>query len=353
MFRWYAESKLCVAYLNDVEHCTEQSISSSLWFTRGWTLQELIAPSNVEFFNSRWERLGSKYDLQLLVSSITGIEPLLLHYREALRICSAACIMSWAAHRNTSRIEDQAYCLMGLFGVNMPLLYGEDNAAFVRLQEQILAKRQDQSLFAWGRPTESAVLTPLFAETPKDFDGCQDMSSDWDTSERTDVRFEMRGGALTICISRYRHPEAIRQLLALSADEDMTVELALDLGCHGVNRATNRRELKTIYLELRWLHGWVRKGIGYRAPPENAKAALLQARSVASADYITLITRSDKPDARLADLHEAFRPLKLFIALEPDHYIRRPTNVNEPLEAMRRRAELAQSLVRIEPGALL
>ncbi|KAK3343462.1 heterokaryon incompatibility protein-domain-containing protein [Lasiosphaeria hispida] len=134
--RWFAHGWLC------------QSLAKSRWFTRGWTLQELIAPKVVLFFNSRWHENGTKLSLQSAISDITGIPERILigGYVEG---ASVAQRMSWAS-RKTTRPEDMAYCLMGLFGINMPLLYGEGERAFTRLQEEIMRFSNDHSLFAWG-----------------------------------------------------------------------------------------------------------------------------------------------------------------------------------------------------------
>ena len=191
MYRWYEKSKVCYAYLEDVEEkyedaCedpdedtsndsikslngnVEKAIRKSRWFTRGWTLQELIAPSQIIFFGKNWSFLGEKYDkgwhpernLVKLLSSITTIPEAVLADPSQRTSCSVARKMSWAARRKTTREEDMAYSLLGLFEVNMPLLYGEGTRAFVRLQEEIIKETDDQSLFAWG-----------FQQSPYQIDG--------------------------------------------------------------------------------------------------------------------------------------------------------------------------------------
>lgn len=154
MFQWYQNATVCFAFLGDVEIrqrnvLLEEALKSSRWFTRGWTLQELIAPNSVEFFAADWNSIGSKQSLRKIISSITGINVDVLEKPQLLRTMSVARRMSWAAHRNTTRIEDVAYCLLGIFGVNMPLLYGEGPNAFIRLQEELVKESEDQSLFAW------------------------------------------------------------------------------------------------------------------------------------------------------------------------------------------------------------
>ncbi|KAL4081415.1 heterokaryon incompatibility protein-domain-containing protein [Scleroderma yunnanense] len=159
MFRWYENSRVCYAYLHDV-------IDSSLpmeddkrtypysngwpeWFSRGWTLQEMIAPRNVEFFNKDWQPIGNKWTLAPILADITRVpEHILRDGLTSNRPCVAQ-IMSWAANRTTTRIEDRAYSLLGLLDVNMPMLYGEGKKAFQRLQLEIIRMSNDQSIFAW------------------------------------------------------------------------------------------------------------------------------------------------------------------------------------------------------------
>jgi hypothetical protein len=129
----------------------------SCWFTRGWTLQELIAPSSVEFYTSDWIYSGDKRSKADKISDITGISVSVLLGDDPVQASSVARIMSWASKRVTTRKEDIAYCLLGLFGIHMPLLYGEGDRGFIRLQEEILKRSSDQSLFAWN-PTEEMSL---------------------------------------------------------------------------------------------------------------------------------------------------------------------------------------------------
>jgi hypothetical protein len=134
-------------------------VTESRWFTRGWTLQELIAPGNVIFYSKSWDKLGTRESLASSISEKTKIgkgiltdsKPGAIQYTLSSR--SVANRMSWAALRETTRPEDIAYCLLGIFDVNMPLLYGEgEKKAFHRLQEEILKNSDDQSLLAWTAP---------------------------------------------------------------------------------------------------------------------------------------------------------------------------------------------------------
>ncbi|KAN0122086.1 Heterokaryon incompatibility protein (HET) domain containing protein, partial [Hyaloscypha variabilis] len=157
MFRWYQKSRYCYAYLADVPdgtdvHSPSSTFATSRWFSRGWTLQELLAPIHLEFFSSGGQELGSRQTLSGTISSITLIGEEYLSApgpNSLLEEASIAKRMSWCSCRNTTRIEDIAYCLLGIFGINMPLLYGEGERAFVRLQEEIMKVSNDQSLFAW------------------------------------------------------------------------------------------------------------------------------------------------------------------------------------------------------------
>lgn len=138
------------------------------WFRRGWTLQELIAPKQVLFFGMKWNFIGSKTDLLQIISHITGIDSIALSHRCKLEELSVAKRLSWAAHRTTTRIEDKTYSLLGLLNINMTLFYGEGEKAFTRLQEEIIRRSADSSVFAWFRGTENALL----ASSPSLFAGC-------------------------------------------------------------------------------------------------------------------------------------------------------------------------------------
>lgn len=203
MFQWYRDSQICYAYLEDVVdartanrpdscgdnsdvttvadlgdlsestdpkkkyQCDHNALRDSRWFTRGWTLQELVAPKELKFFDRHWACLGSKETLSSLLTSITKIPTdVLLHLRHP-RGCSIAKRMSWASSRKTTRVEDVAYCLIGIFGVQLPLLYGEGDNAFIRLQKEIISQTTDQSIFAWMG--KSAASVDFLAQSPECF----------------------------------------------------------------------------------------------------------------------------------------------------------------------------------------
>ena len=155
MYRWYGKAAICYAFLadvprNDRPQDAKSKFRRSRWFTRGWTLQELIAPRNLLFMSQEWDVMGSKQDLSVLLEEISGIDVEVLKQQKRLDEVSVARRMSWASRRETTRVEDQAYSLFGIFDVNMPTLYGEGSRAFMRLQQEILQQIPDQSLFAWG-----------------------------------------------------------------------------------------------------------------------------------------------------------------------------------------------------------
>ncbi|KAK0619135.1 heterokaryon incompatibility protein-domain-containing protein [Immersiella caudata] len=164
MFKWYSSAAVCYVYLADLSSTRVEELPASntefarcRWFKRGWTLQELIAPPHVEFFNRDWVQVGTRQSLAVCISHITSISLDILarsgdsggSLQVGLAATSVATRMSWAAERETTRQEDLAYCLLGLFDVNMPLMYGERKKAFLRLQEQIIKKSNDQSILAW------------------------------------------------------------------------------------------------------------------------------------------------------------------------------------------------------------
>ncbi|KAK1753708.1 heterokaryon incompatibility protein-domain-containing protein [Echria macrotheca] len=230
MMDWYERAEVCYTHLADVPSGLDKAeqdehFKKSRWFTRGWTLQELIAPPELVFLTADWVPIGNRADLADLISRITGVDDFLLtrkpvknmavrtrvynlnpkssqqvyweappsvSLRAILKSTSIAHKMSWASKRDTTRVEDIAYCLLGIFDINMPLLYGEGSKAFLRLQEQILLSSDDQSLLAWsflgyemtevseqeasrGWGLASAALpkAPVLAVSPAYFEKCR------------------------------------------------------------------------------------------------------------------------------------------------------------------------------------
>lgn len=182
MYRYYYEAGECLIYLADVASTQEwdrvdaaqllDRLEPSRWFSRGWTLQELIAPKRKCFFARDWTPISQHGDeLQRVVARITSIDPRVLADRERLSLCCTAERMSWASRRRTTRSEDIAYSLMGLFNICIPVLYGEGGKrAFRRLQEEIIRTSFDQSIFVWRTSTGTRrTSSGLFAESPADF----------------------------------------------------------------------------------------------------------------------------------------------------------------------------------------
>lgn len=203
MWAWYKNAVVCLAFLDDVPNFEGEFLEDTLrrtstpswqtrfcgseWFTRGWTLQELLAPKKVKFFSMTWTYLGSKDILCDDICAATGIREMVIRHTSMLDFVpysvpdgspvphetlkpdvmihySAAEKLSWMANRKTSRVEDIAYCLLGILGINMPLLYGEGTRAFVRLQEELIKSNDDESIFAWSSfqdQTEPFILGPF------------------------------------------------------------------------------------------------------------------------------------------------------------------------------------------------
>ena len=179
MFRYYKEAAVCYAFLFDVPAATDLSekeridaFKGSKWFKRGWTLQELIAPKEMLFYNADWCLLGTKAELKNHIRAVTTIPQYILEGGD-LSVLSACAKMAWVAGRETTVPEDIAYCLLGIFDIHMPLIYGEgEERAFVRLQEEILRRTEDESLFLWELPAEDATTQEfwgLLAKSPSYF----------------------------------------------------------------------------------------------------------------------------------------------------------------------------------------
>ncbi|KAH8881794.1 HET-domain-containing protein, partial [Thozetella sp. PMI_491] len=166
MFQWYTNAAVCYAFIEDLapNHSAEMRVSNCRWFTRGWTLQELLAPEIVEFYDADWNYRGTKQQFASAISDFTGIPSDTLRGHTSIFDSSVAARMSWAAHRETTRVEDMAYCLLGIFNINMALLYGEGSKAFWRLQKEIIQNSNDLTIFAWDAPKDtSRPFLPLLA----------------------------------------------------------------------------------------------------------------------------------------------------------------------------------------------
>ncbi|KAI1126974.1 heterokaryon incompatibility protein-domain-containing protein [Nemania abortiva] len=184
MFRYYQNAAFCIALISDLPNAPdgsglaahfESQFPRCRWLTRGWTLQELIAPPKVLFYDSSWAFRGSKHDWKPLLAKETGVDEAILVDSSGLRFIPVARRMSWASTRQTTRTEDMAYCLLGIFDVNMPLIYGEGRKAFMRLQEEIAKDSCDLSLFAWQQTDSSQKYRGVLATSVAEFLNCREI----------------------------------------------------------------------------------------------------------------------------------------------------------------------------------
>ena len=194
MFRWYEQAKVCFAFLSDLElRDNTYDFSTCRWFSRGWTLQELLAPPEVRFFDKFLKRVGSRRSLAYDIASAAEIDSRYLLQPRSFREACVAQRMSWAAGRRTSRTEDIAYCLLGLFDVNMPLLYGEGGRkAFLRLQQYIISQSSDESIFAW-MSHDGPERRGMLAKWPSEFARCGDVRRSGSTIKRPPYTVTSRG----------------------------------------------------------------------------------------------------------------------------------------------------------------
>ena len=186
MYKWYQRSAVCYAYLSDVESLPQHSqqavwetvsFARSRWFTRGWTLQELVAPRRVDFYTRDWGFINRKDASarriwQDALSAASKVQTAVLFRPLEIPQRSVAQRMAWASSRTCTRVEDSAYSLLGLFDIHMPLLYGEEARAFERLQEHIVESLDDQSLFAMYPDVPSgcsSIITSILATSPQQF----------------------------------------------------------------------------------------------------------------------------------------------------------------------------------------
>ena len=213
--------------------------------------------------------------------------------------------MSWASHRRTSRIEDEAYCLLGLFGVNMPLLFGEGVGAFRRLQEEILARGEDQSLFAWSRfcieeftvDASHSILAPA----PRAFQGCNDIRKGFATQR---ILFEVTSRGMLVLIHRSLDQDTVDRLLHFASvfSESQTgwssfqLGLMIPLSCFRVvsDLESGEKQADDLFLQLVLDRGlWRRVGISqHRNGFPLARYAGMHS-AVYSNDYIRLYIRHE------------------------------------------------------------
>ncbi|KAF2268705.1 HET-domain-containing protein [Lojkania enalia] len=230
MFSWYKNSALCIAYLADVDIEAHDNsakflasgdpelskVWNSRWFTRGWTLQELVAPRDIWFYSRSWHNIMI---LPTDLSRITSIPEKVLT-SGIMDDISVAQKMCWASRRQTTREEDLAYSLMGLFDVNMPLLYGEGTEAFVRLQEEIIRRSDDETIFLWK--SENAFESSyrgVFARCPSEFAHCSNIVRHQELPTEP-LPFNLTNTGLQMCLRLF----PIKEVLAYNGDS-LSVQL--------------------------------------------------------------------------------------------------------------------------------
>ncbi|KAK3348739.1 hypothetical protein B0T25DRAFT_228699 [Lasiosphaeria hispida] len=243
MFRWYRRASVCYAYLSDIPVGDDpqrpgSKFQTSRWFQRGWTLQELLAPHRLSFYNSEWHDIGTKKRLSTIIENITGIPRLFLRGVSDLQTASVAQRMSWAAKRETKKEEDVAYCLLGIFGISMPMIYGEGGReAFIRLQEHIMKRTRDHSILAWGLgvirepsigSSTQGTAGGILASSPSDFANSGQIVAGGRLSMASGV-LDISGGSLHVSLSLLTASTGIIGLLNCGPKGDVQQAVGIPL----------------------------------------------------------------------------------------------------------------------------
>ncbi|KAM0436846.1 hypothetical protein ACHAPT_002559 [Fusarium lateritium] len=319
MFRWYQEADMCIAYLWDIQYTGPRPanyviLEDSDWFTRGWTLQELLAPRVVEFYSGKWEPLGSKNEICLDLERITKISAAYLNGEKRVTEASVAERMSWASRRQTTRVEDMAYCLLGIFNINMPLIYGERDKAFQRLQHAIIREIDDQTILAWGTGFVGqggfgqcdGDYQPLLAKSPFAFKNCHDLVSCKSPQVRSRLEILQDGVKITSPIlwdteilgdTEYNPLSGESSVVLLAPlqcrrRKDFFNCVTLVLKCENISHSTARKRLALDDIRLhRATQGW------YLVPrkswwTEHLRSTLIQLDAPTELDHHT--TRQDQ-----------------------------------------------------------
>ncbi|KAK4494581.1 hypothetical protein PRZ48_013937 [Zasmidium cellare] len=311
MFKWYGAAAECWVWLHDVSESNNEGAGEDLlhqfgessWFRRGWTLQELLAPEQVIFCSHEWQILGCKQpsdaqkygltpsgkrdagtelrdriqeaacwssDIILwAISDRTGIPSEVLRQPHRVKYYSVAQRMSWASSRQTTRVEDQAYCLLGLFRINMPLLYGEGRRAFQRLQQEIIRSSHDESIYAWTANNseqdwawlKDQSAFPILARSPQDFAGSRDIvrtlgvqRSPWTvTHHGLEVPLVPDNVTGTIELPGFNVTESNSALESMVVGTQDTVALSFPLACKR-ERGADSMPCKLVITRLRCSH---------------------------------------------------------------------------------------------------
>lgn len=251
MYRWYWDSDVCYAYLSDVSVPTNrtdadgrflfkpsdlESFQRSQWFTRGWTLQELLAPRALIFVDQNWKKFGTAYDLEKFIETATSIQVRKHVHQDRNRsgMLQVGQCMSWAATRSTTRIEDRAYSLLGLFDVNLPMMYGEGGRSFQRLQEEILRAYEDASILAWNHTDADTGFAPNglapspdhFRQFPRLIDKMSNSNFEFAT---INPMLTHRGVQVTLRVHIDQHDLALGYAFLLNSDRPFSNMLVLPL----------------------------------------------------------------------------------------------------------------------------
>jgi hypothetical protein len=340
MYRWYQTAAICYAYLADVTYLpfdvekTQDAFRESEWFSRGWTLQELVAPRILRFFDKAWTHFGTKRSFGSEIFEITGISIDVLAGFEPPQTRSVAERMSWAAWRQTTRVEDEAYCLLGIFGVNMPLLYGEGHRAFQRLQHEILKQEEDYTILAWlsflkaGAPSGGGVhfggreqrldnSTSVLSTSANDFLFVGNASQDGDThlSKLLEEKpFEV-SGLQSLSIGRRlrgRHsdgPRWLPELLGLTPENTPPPPVVTSRGLKATLFVWQQGDRL-----LAWTNCYY---IPKRDSPEKALLFCIQIELMRSSSLV--FQRTDtSAELHGLDAWPSFKPMDLYLSLEWD-----------------------------------
>ncbi|KDR74947.1 hypothetical protein GALMADRAFT_70386 [Galerina marginata CBS 339.88] len=227
MFRWYQNSGICIIHLADTIVWPSDE-KHDPWFTRGWTLQELLAPPTLKFYTSEWKECNKTHGGKTIVDWLSEITKVptndLLHFQPGLNNIRQR--LDWASERQTTRVEDMAYCLLGIFDISMTIAYGEGLRAFHRLQQAIMERSNDRSLFLWtGKP---ASVSSMLANEAKCFqyDYRQIDADTLETSDASSVdpAFTLTNHGLRIAVSLYSKEQSLNWLKARTSDTRYVME---------------------------------------------------------------------------------------------------------------------------------